>query len=232
MAFSLVNSVAGGVGANGNTSSAIDTTSADLLVLCDYKYDTPAITVLDSKGNDWTPLTDYVAATTYHGRIYYAKNATVGSGHTFTVSGTGNYPGFVVLAFSGSDLTAPFDQENGAVSSSATSLATGSVTPSADNALLVALLGFDPDATSFGIDSSFTLGPLRARVGGSVIGCQSAYKIQTSAGAESPTFSWSGSVAAAAVIATFKAAAGGGGSAVGAAALHYYREHVMKGSAV
>jgi hypothetical protein len=141
-------------------------------------------------------------------KIYYAKNATVGSGHTFTFDGTAVYPSIGIMAFSGSDTTSPFDQENGAENAGTTSLQTGSVTPSTNAQILVAALGFNT-ANTISVNSSFT-GLIQQNFTGGVEGMAMAYLIQTTAGAVNPTFSWSSSSAAAAAIATFKTAAAGG----------------------
>src|SRR5262252_10214264 len=140
MAIALVASIQSTTAQNGGTSGAIDTTGANLLVLSLGYYGTP--TVSDSKGNTWVPLTAHVGAsgTGIGHRIYYAKNAVVGTGHTITVTGTNTWPVIAFYAFSGADTAAPFVAENGAQSAStglSGSLATGSVTPLANGSVVV-----------------------------------------------------------------------------------------------
>src|SRR4030095_15898606 len=115
-----------------------DTPGANLLVVSVSHYVIGAsITgVSDNKGNTYTALTLRNNGTIGH-RFYYAKNAAVGSGHTVTVTGSGGpVPLFVVQAFSGAETTAPFDVENGATTGGAR-LATGSVTPTQNNSIIV-----------------------------------------------------------------------------------------------
>src|SRR5262245_14682595 len=101
MAISLVASLTAAPGGSGGTTAAIDTTGADLLTFSCAYYSglSPTLTVSDSKGNTWIGLTDRAANERGH-RYYYAKNATVGTGHTFTVSATAFFaPGLVIQAW-------------------------------------------------------------------------------------------------------------------------------------
>jgi len=197
------------------TSDAINTSGVDLLVLGAHSYGGTAPAISDSKSNSWTALTLQQGGVGSRMRIYYTVSPTVGSGHTFTVSGGGVaiYPVVTVFGFSGVKLASPFDQENGAGAVTVSSLATGSVTPSEDNELLVAFASTNvEDVTA--VSASFTLvhhGPNTAPS----VGFGSSYQIQTTATARNPSFTFAasdGSVAAA--VATFKAAAGGGGGVV------------------
>lgn len=198
MAITLVDSV-DGVG----TTGSIDTTGANFLVavVCGG-----AVTgVSDSKGNTWTERMMVVGSFSSELSIWYADDATVGSGHTFTVAGT--TASICAAAFAGVDTAAdPFDQENGAAEANDPN--TGSVTPSEDGALIIASAGgrFSDDPPS--IDSGFTVletVPLSAGV--NFASCL-AYLIQGSAAAVNPQ--WNTNALTTATIATFKAAAGGG----------------------
>lgn len=216
MSFSSspIASLAEGLDGNGGTSSAIDTTGCDLLIVSVSSYDLTANpAVSDSKSNTWIPLTNHpVSGGDTTARIWYAKNPTVGSGHTFTVYSTGAiYCSVSVTGWSGAHLTAPADQENGAGSSGVTAISTGSVTPSEGNELLIAAVTADATGT-FSIDGGFTIaGQVDYVVGHSEAGAQ-AYLVQTSATAANPQWSRTGSATLmAAAIATFQAAAGGGG---------------------
>ncbi len=137
--------------------------------------------------------------------MYYAKNAIVGSGHTFTYSGTALYGAIAVIAFSSSDISSPFDVENGANDAVITVLQTGNITPSENNELLISGIGVS-NATTLAIDSSFSIESQEPAASGQNFGLGIAYKIQTSLGSENPQWSWSGTDIAAAVIASFKAA--------------------------
>jgi hypothetical protein len=189
--------------ANGaGPSSAIDTTGASLLVAAVSWYPGGFITSLtDSEGNTWTPLTEYAAGDGAV-RLYYVINPSTSATHTFSVSGTNCYPALAVASFI---RTAAFDDENGAASASATTRNTGSVTPAGDNELFVTGLAFNDtslagDAT---INSGFTVAESQSDAVGLAVGI--AYKIQTTGGAENPT--WTSPAAAgrmAAAIATFE----------------------------
>ena len=85
-------------GTNGGTSSAVDTTGANLLVLSAAYFST--ITVSDSKGNTWVPLTVRGSGPIH--QLFFVASPVVGTGHTFTVTGTGIYVGVVVHAYNGS----------------------------------------------------------------------------------------------------------------------------------
>jgi hypothetical protein len=212
MAIALVTKVEA-AGASNVTSGAIDTTGANLLVMVVSSYSGgPAPTVSDSKSNSWTGLTAKSSGFGYS-RIFYSVPSSVGTSHTFTVSGAGVYTWFSAMSFSGAHATTPYDAENGATTGGAESLATGSVTPSEDNCLVVAALGSGGTGTyTFSIDGSFSVQDQASYVGGNNMPGASATLIQTTAAAANPSWSWTGSVAAAATIASFKSAAGGGGA--------------------
>lgn len=208
MAFTLIsNTSAGSSNTTDVTTGAIDTTGANILIA----VATSNSVVTDSKSNTWTKLT-VRNDTGGHGNecaIYYAKNPTVGSGHTFTA--TGGFPSIAVASFSGADTTSPFDQENGTGSAgSVTSIQTGSVTPTQNNELLIAGLTFDVSNTP-SINSSFTITNTTDYSGGNHYGVSMAYKIQTSLSAENPTWSWGAGAFVATAIATFKIPTSGGG---------------------
>lgn len=195
---------------NGATSPAIDTTGATLLVVgVSYLQSAAAPTISDSKGNTWTALTQRVGGNVHNSRLYYCENPTVGTGHTFTMTGTGSKALFGVQAFSGTKNAAVFDAENGGTSGVAlTSKATGSVTPAANNSVLVALLGLDLNIANVpAIDSGFTITDKQAPNAGSTgeIGFGMAYLIQGTAAAINPTWSWSANDYPTVHLAAFKA---------------------------
>jgi hypothetical protein len=213
------------------TTGAIDTTGADtIFVAVSWYIGAGGGAVLtDSKSNTWHGLTTYNDGTNQNSRIYYAYNATVGSGHTFTVTGIASYPALAVSAHSGGLLTDPFDQENGANPASGTSGQPGSVTPSENDEILVTMLGNqNTNSNSVSINSSYTLIDTIDR-GANGIGVSLAYLIQTSASASNPTWSWGGANDDTSLaIATFKKAAGGGGGSTGfGPLLAGYRNHLV-----
>ena len=200
MALTLIASVAGD-----GTTSAINTTGADLIVLV-VAGGSFTLTATDSKSNTWTGLTQRHHTSDNDGRLLYCYAPTVGSGHTFTAPHT--YETVAVLAFSGAK-TSPFDTENGNIGSSP--LSTGSITPSEDNCVVVAGFGLGGNCNTFSIDGSFTGLTSNTAVSGSTYGAAIAYLIQTTAAAANPALTYSGGGGGNAMIASFKAASGGGG---------------------
>lgn len=187
------------------TTSGVNTTGATALAAF-VAYDGSSAPVpTDSNGNTWTPLTAQ-SGTFGRGRWFYAANPIVGSGHTASVNASFSYPGLIFLAFSGITITSPFDQENGTgTSSGATSLATGSVTPSENGELILVGLSFESIISGLGIDGTgFTIIETVPSVGGQNYGAAVAYKIQSTAAAENRTWSWTSSTDGTATIATFK----------------------------
>ena len=200
---------------NTGTSGAIDTTGANLLVLSISEDSASSATISDSKSNTWTALATSTS-TNVKSTIYYVASPTVGSGHTFTSTGLVQASLAIASAWSGANST-PFDQENGQVSNvGGTSLQTGSVTPSENDELLIAMVGCnaEPLGGTFSVDLSFTIVQENIFVAGTNYAGAQAYQIQTTATAINPTFSWTGSSNnKSARIATFKIASGGGGGA-------------------
>ena len=200
---------------NTGTSGAIDTTGANLLVLSISEDSASSATISDSKSNTWTALATSTS-TNVKSTIYYVASPTVGSGHTFTSTGLVQASLAIASAWSGANST-PFDQENGQVSNvGGTSLQTGSVTPSENDELLIAMVGCnaEPLGGTFSVDLSFTIVQENIFVAGTNYAGAQAYQIQTTATARNPTFSWTGSSNnKSARIATFKIASGGGGGA-------------------
>lgn len=215
MAISLITSVKATPGANGGATGSIDTTGATLLVvlIADYRGGT-GFSLSDSKGNSWTALTQQTTSGGLVGRcqIHYCVPTSVGSGHTFTYSGSGGYPIIMAMAFSGTHATTPFDAENGAVTTTGTTIQPGSLTPSENNEVVVTVVS-ENNGTAPTIDSGYTVAQSGAASGGNNVAGGAAYIIQTTASATNPTWTIGASADAAAASACFKSdGAGGGGS--------------------
>lgn len=197
---------------SGFTTGAIDTTGASLLVANIGSYSgTSEPTLSDSKGSTWTLLTvQSSGADGARSRIYYAENPTVGAGHTFTVTGNDSFAALCVTAWSGPLTSSVFDQENGATTGGATSLATGSVTPSENNELIVAglcLRDISNTGDTVSINGGFTISDQQTGVANQCLEAAQAYLVQGALAAANPTWSWTTSDKAAATIATFKGTA-------------------------
>jgi len=195
----------GGDGSTPLTSGSINTTGASLLIAYSGVYigtSNPAFS--DSKSNTWTGLTNI--ADSQNSRLWYAYNATVGSGHTFTISGDSDLfnQAFCVIALSGALTSNPFDIQNTNSNSLQSTIAPGSITPSQDNEIIVTGFASGAQNTTPAIGSSFTLADSTIGSGHGVIGI--AYLTQMSSSAVNPT--WTGEPANnnQASIASFKAA--------------------------
>jgi len=209
---SLVAFIAAGPGATGGTTTAIDTTGASLLVISTSFWTgggATSTTVSDSKSNTWIPVWtqpgqpggDMVQ------QFFYCFTPTVGTGHTFTVTSlsASGYPSIFVFAFSGMTGGAYQTRSGAGNFGQASPLATGSVTPSVNGALL--LSGFAPNiGTITGLaltPTGFTLKNL-AGVGGVNFPGTTAYTVQATAAAINPTWAWThGAVSTAASTVVF-----------------------------
>lgn len=216
MAFALVSNVARATGgANGGTSGAIDTTGATLLVLIIGDANVQLQSVSDSKGNVWNQAVASPLDANVQSSIWFAcgPGLSVGAAHTFTVNRAGTFPTFCVAAFSGSATDfVNSNNNNKATTAGATSLQAGSVTPSKNNCLVIAAIGYR-DTTALAINGGFIITDQCPFIGATAIGSGLGYLIQTTAAAANPTWSWTNSVGAAATIAYFQVPpASGGGS--------------------
>ena len=187
-------------------TSSIDTTDASLIVVGLAWYNSaPPANLTDSKGNTWTALTSQSANGGFTRlQFFYCSPCVVGSSHTFSSSN-----GFVsigVMAFSGTAVLSPLDQQNGSVTSSTTTIQPGSVTPSQNNELVITAFGTGNfTSQSVSIDSGFST-PITNSETTSAMILSMSYLIQTTATAKNPTWTVSSSLNNASTIATFKAA--------------------------
>jgi hypothetical protein len=193
----------GTLSGGGFTSGAYDTSGANFIVVAvQWLTGGSAPTLADSKGNSWTPLTQYGTGPSWT-RLFYAQNASCGAGHTFTLSATGfGYPTLVMAAFSGVNASA-FDVENGAVNGGGGStLQPGIVTPGVDNCLVVSSFCFNQGGDyGPGVDSGFSI--LDTLPSGGAPGSL-ACLVQTTAAAVNPTWTLSSGVQRVATIAVFR----------------------------
>lgn len=191
----------------GGTSSAIDTTGANLLIVHLGCFETGgAGVVTDSKLNTWAQLTTQSQSGACMSVLYYAKNPNVGSGHTFTVANS-VFNAFCVATFSNCDTVSPFDVQNGASTASGSPpQSVGSVTPTVNNELIVCGISeYNGFVGAFSIDAGFTIIDAVPFSNGVNFGSTLAYLIQTSSAAVNPAFNWSsGGNQRACTIATFK----------------------------
>jgi len=196
----VINKTTGG-GGSGGTTGSVNTTGATLLTATFGYY--PSGSVSDNMGNTW------VQAVTINGfwqsNVFYVANPTVGSGHTFTLSGS--YCDAQFAAWSGT-ATSPLDVTNSAsfTGGHGGSCQPGSVTPSVASSLVIAhYIGNSGAVPTIG--SSFVsidAGDGGGAGGGAYIG---AYLVPDTA-AVNPTFGNNADGNRACTIAVFKPAAG------------------------
>lgn len=201
-------------GIAGATSSAIDTSTANFIaVAVSYDNTTASPAMTDSKSNTWTALT-LQAATSHRIRIYYAWNAIVGTGHTFTHNGVA--VGFAVQAFAGVQVSAdPFDTQQGAglLTGTTAGCGTSNLVPSVNNELILSAVGINGSVTNYATAAGFTLTDFLNFSAGSNYGAGLGYLIQTTAttiSSATTLASWTTSRNFAEASATFKAAPAGG----------------------
>lgn len=187
---------------SGGTSSAINTTGANLIVTieADYQASTSASTS-DSKSNSWSHGTTQSISGQGRGRLSYVLSPTVGSGHTFTYAG--GYGSLEVMAFTKGGGAPVLDQQSGATSTGSTAQP-GSITPTVSGALIIAGLSYTGVA-AVSINNSFVIpsGGQQTFVSATAFGSAIAYLVQTTAAAINPTWTADGGNLVA-VLASFK----------------------------
>jgi hypothetical protein len=200
----------------GGTSASRDTTGADTLFVAVSRLTSESPVLSDSKSNTWTLIR--TQADTGGGGLVStdlyrsATPANVGTGHTFSLS-LGTFASLAMSPFAGGATSSIDDQENSTGGGGASTISTGSITPSVDNTLVITGIMTSEGTDASSINGSFTL-PAAAHVSstGSNFGAGLAYLIQTTAAAANPTWTLTGSATyIAATIANFKTAAAGGG---------------------
>ncbi len=204
MAITHIATASAAGGSSSATTGSVDSTGADLAVIFSARLAFAGVTFSDSKGNTYTALTS-VRHSIFDHSLAYCLNPTVGSGHTFTTSGASE-PSVECELFGGVDA---YDQESGFGGATLTPQP-GSITPPEDGCLFVTGLNADNNS-SWSINSSFTLAASINSSPGTYAGSASAYKIQTTAGAENPTWTATGNANTVTTMATFTPTAGGGG---------------------
>lgn len=171
------------------TSSGIDTTGATMLVVGVVRLAVASITISDSKSNTWTPLTTYtsLAGTSPPAiQLFYAKNPTVGTGHTFASNGSTQYGNLYVQAFTNVDPAADADGDVGHQDTPAATIQPGALLPSRNNSVVVELFVAAADGT-ISINGSFTItDKVESDVNNFKGGM--AYYVQSTAASANPTW--------------------------------------------
>lgn len=193
------------VGATPGGTAGVTTTGSTLIVGVVWftKFSgTTDVSMTDNKGNTYTALTLSGGAGNDKLRMFYCINPTVGTSHTFTSVGAGStssYASISVAGFSGVKTTGAFDQEAIASDSSGTTKQPGSITPVENNELIISGYGCNSSGGTIAVSAGYTLLSSVTKV------CL-AYKIQTTAAAENPTWTRGSSDQLIAGIASFRKA--------------------------
>lgn len=184
------------------STDAINTTGADLAVAGLAMFLGTFTSFVDSASNTWNNrrTDDYFGTATL--RHYDSIGIITSASHTTTITASSGRTAWAT--FAGAHAS-PVDQQNGTVQTSVTTIQPGSITPSENDCCCVTTLYYESGGT-VSIDSGFQL----VTPGNQFIAI--AYKIQTTATAENPTWTTTTNQARCiAIIVSYKAAVGGGG---------------------
>lgn len=193
-------------GANSATTSTVNTSGADTYLAAVVSVNEPAITSSPSQTwvKDKERINGTTGTTTY---IFRASGVTTSTTQTFTSTLTSGLQTICVLSFSGVELTSPTDQSSDFSGGGTSQIYDSSITPSEDNELILADTDIATGSVTVIIDSSMST-PLQSALDpGVAYGAGMAYKIQTTATAIRPTWTYSGSTPATGLIMSYKAAA-------------------------
>lgn len=192
------------LGATGGTSNSINTIGVDLIFIVVSAFTSGGAlgNRSDSAGNTWTALTPSSGGEATI-QYYYKQNPTTSATHTFST--TDAYSAIGVMCFTGSK-TSPFDQQNQG-SSNLNSVNPGSITPTENNELIFTVMSTGAGGSAYTGVTGYTIAENISYGAGTNEGMALAYKIQTTAGAENPTWTYTGTAFSAAAIASFKSAA-------------------------
>lgn len=183
-----------------STTDPIDTTGADFLVAAS-SFTSGSGTVVDSKGNTWTKLTERIQGGQY-GAIWYCYPTSVGSGHTVSQN-AGYFSAVAFYAFKNC-LAAGFDKQSGATSAGATTLACGSLTPTLPKSLVFTMLANYTNTVAPTYPADFTGGKWADYVAGQSLALGCAYRILTDGAAVNPSWTWTTSTICVVADAIFK----------------------------
>lgn len=182
---------------------------ANFLVFAVASHEGIAATISDSSFNSWSCRTIYGPASTGTMKLCYAANAVTTSTHTITITCTGCFPSVAGSAFRTVLAVSPYDVENGATYTTATTVQPGSVTPGQNNELVVTGVSNGVVAgNTFIINSGFST-PVGEGASATNYGSRFAYLIQTVAAAVNPTWTANTADTGASSIASFKEAVSG-----------------------
>ena len=194
--------------ANGVTSAA-DTTGATFIAVAVTSI-VALPTLTDSAGNTWQHITSAgpSSGTQMYTNLFYCIGPTTSASHTFN-PGNSAY-GCEYQCFNAAGTITLDQQAQAAFTSAVSSMQAGSITPSANGALVIAANKYEPSQYGASCGSGFTTtssltANYTVNYGGGM-----AYLIQATAAAINPTWTWAnGNATGSALIASFIIAASG-----------------------
>jgi len=203
-AFTVIASTSAGSSLGDDvTTSAIDTTGANLIVLVITSIPNWTESLTDSEGNAWVQAITGLSRGAAGCGIWYCYNPATSASHTFTVDTTGSGPSIAAVALYGAPEII-LDQIN--IGNSYNPVSPGSVTPTQNGEILITGFHTSGSAPSLAVGSSFTM--LQQVVFSLDHNPVAVGTLQQSTAApEDPSWSWSGGTAgdALATMATFVA---------------------------
>ena len=206
MAIALLTNAISGSTPGPNTTAAVDTTGAVLLVLGMSSISGNTLpTITDNKaGNTWNLINTKGASDGSNVRtaLYYCIPVSVGAGHTVTATGGTGFPNLTLSVWSGTAAASSLDQSNVTVVNSTTGQ-TGNITPTQNDELIITFMAGSDGGSNF--PSSTTINSGMTKIGSIAgFGQQQAYVVQGPAAAINPTWTWTPSLTANMHIASFK----------------------------
>lgn len=179
------------------TTSAIDTTGANLLIIyaAQYTNNTGSVAPTDSRGNTWHGLNDQYDGNSVQAQISYAYDhggapLSVGTANTFTLHNDfGLYKAAIcAIALSGSFNGDPYDGQQSSATNLVSTIQAGSITPGESNAIVISGVYSTYQDVALSVDGGFTLVD-QARLDGSTRwGIGIAYLAEGAATAANPTW--------------------------------------------
>ena len=211
MAIAFIDYCDGGGNGSTATTSAMDSTGADLLIVSveTYNNTAPKSGLSDNKSNTFIELA-HISNGTSDQRVFLCRNPSVGTGHTFTYSLGASYPGISAAAFSGVGVLVGSEY----TTATASTITSGSLSTTSNGSLFFFSVGSANVVTQSSISSSFVELSDLAGVANYYMGIHTSYKIQSTAGSESPTSTMSASNSLNSAFLVFEPAPSGGGGAV------------------
>jgi len=204
---------AGTATSTGSTTSTVtlqaSSTAGDLLVLSAGVYTgltNPITSVTDSAGNMWTRIGAFAASGhNSDGEMWYSPNAKAVSS-VIAHTGSATTMAVEVQEFSGIATTGSLDVATGA-SNTGTTAASGSVTPTAANDLVVGFVAGHGNGEAISVTApGYTTQPQQSTTGTGITSVITGFQVLTSASSQTMTGSFAQAMYWSSGIATFKAA--------------------------